>query len=169
MNNNNAIRQTTLSPTVPSFFNFFSMLSPFVLIFMLVFISIINSNIKGIIYLCGVLFLFGFVVMLQQTLRHVLPHIPDPTCKLFNFPIEFKEGKEKNTFEPANFYTAIVIVCNKLGYNIPTPDKVDGKDIYKFKDITCSWKNNACYINLNNPCENITLDFTIMEDGSLKI
>lgn len=86
-----------------------------------------------------------------------------------NFPIEFKEGKEKNTFEPANFYTAIVIVCNKLGYNIPTPDEVDGKDIYKFKDITCSWKNNACYINLNNPCENITLDFTIMEDGSLKI
>ena len=122
MNNNNKnplspiLNKTGLPPTVPTFFNFFSMLSPFVLIFMLVLISIINSNIKGIIYLCGVLFLFGFVVMLQQTLRHVLPHTPDKTCKLFDFPIEFYSVP---SFNSALFmFTITYIFIPMLTYNV---------------------------------------------------
>lgn len=78
----------TVQPNYPSFFSFFSMISPFVLIIMLVFISIINSNLKGIIYLSGVLFLFFIVMLFQQTVRAVgISHIADPTCQLFHFPV----------------------------------------------------------------------------------
>jgi hypothetical protein len=78
----------TLQPNYPSFFSFFSMISPFVLILVLVFISIINSNLKGIIYLAGVVFLFFIVMMFQQTVRYAgLTHTPDPTCQLFHFPV----------------------------------------------------------------------------------
>jgi hypothetical protein len=79
---------TTIPPNYPSFFSFFSMISPFVVIVMLVFISIINSNLKGIIYLAGVLFLFFIVMLFQQTVRYAgLTHTPDPTCQLFHFPV----------------------------------------------------------------------------------
>ncbi len=81
-------QQNTLQPNYPSFFSFFSMISPFVLIIVLVFISIINSNLKGIIYLAGVIFLFFLVMLFQQTVRFAgLSHSPDPTCQLFHFPV----------------------------------------------------------------------------------
>lgn len=80
--------QTTAPVNYPSFFSFFSMISPFVLIISLVLISIINSNLKGIIYLCGVLFLFFIVMMFQQTVRHMgLTHTPSAICQLFFFPV----------------------------------------------------------------------------------
>lgn len=77
------------TPNYPSFFSFLSMISPFILIIVLVFISIINSNIKGLIYLLGVILLFFIVMLFQQTVRHrnEFSHTPDPTCQLFYFPI----------------------------------------------------------------------------------
>ncbi len=85
----NQIQNTTAPVNYPSFFSFFSMISPFILIITLVLISIINSNLKGIVYLCGVLFLFFIVVMFQQTIRHTsLAHTPSAFCQLFNSPLQ---------------------------------------------------------------------------------
>jgi uncharacterized membrane protein len=77
------------TPNYPSFFSFLSMISPFILIIVLVFISIINSNIKGLIYLLGVILLFFIIMPFQQTVRHYgkFSHTPDPTCQLFYFPV----------------------------------------------------------------------------------
>ena len=78
---------THFTPNYPSFFSFLSMISPFVLILVLVFISIINSNLKGIIYLSGVVILFFIVILFQQTVRATgISHVADPTCQLFHFP-----------------------------------------------------------------------------------
>lgn len=74
------------SLTYPSFFSFFSMVSPFILITLLLFVSIINSNIKGIIYMCGVLIMFFVVVMFQNGLKGFVSNSAK-TCKLFEFPI----------------------------------------------------------------------------------
>lgn len=43
---------------MPSVFTYFSMISPFLVVLLFVFISIINSNLKGFIYLLGIFFLF---------------------------------------------------------------------------------------------------------------
>ena len=64
-------------------FGVISMVSPFLLAFLMVMISIINSNIKGFVYLCGLVILFGIVYLFQQTIRaQVAPS--NKFCNLFN-------------------------------------------------------------------------------------
>ncbi len=46
-----------------------ALISPFFLAFLMVMISIINSNIKGLIYLLGLIILFVLVFLFQNTLR----------------------------------------------------------------------------------------------------
>ena len=47
----------------------FALISPFLLAFLMVMISIINSNVKGLIYLLGLIILFIIVFLFQNTLR----------------------------------------------------------------------------------------------------
>ena len=46
-----------------------ALISPFFLAFLMVMISIINSNIKGLIYLLGLVILFVIVFLFQNTIR----------------------------------------------------------------------------------------------------
>ena len=46
-----------------------ALISPFLLAFLMVMISIINSNIKGLIYLLGLIILFVIVFLFQTTIR----------------------------------------------------------------------------------------------------
>jgi hypothetical protein len=72
--------------TVPSLFAYFSMISPFLLVLVFVFISIINSNLKGLIYLLGVIFLFAIVALFQNVLRVPLSDKASAFCQLFAVP-----------------------------------------------------------------------------------
>ena len=49
-----------------------ALISPFFLAFLMVMISIINSNIKGLIYLLGLIILFVLVFLFQNTLFHAI-------------------------------------------------------------------------------------------------
>jgi hypothetical protein len=71
---------------VPSVFTYFSMISPFLVVLLFVFISIINSNLKGLIYLLGIFILFFFILLFQNVLRINLPSDASPYCQVFNFP-----------------------------------------------------------------------------------
>jgi hypothetical protein len=74
----------------PNFFTFFSMISPFVVVLLLVLNSIINSNLKGFMYLFGVLILFFMVILAQGSVQYSgLKHNPSPTCQLFHSPLPF--------------------------------------------------------------------------------
>jgi len=64
-------------------FGTLSMVSPFLLAFLMVMISIINSNIKGFVYLCGLVLLFGIVYLFQQTMASH-PVTTNKFCSLFN-------------------------------------------------------------------------------------
>ena len=46
-----------------------ALISPFLLAFLMVMISIINSNVKGLIYLLGLIILFIIVFLFQNTIR----------------------------------------------------------------------------------------------------
>jgi len=72
--------------TVPNLFAYFSMISPFLLVLVFVFISIINSNLKGLIYLLGVIFLFAIVALFQNVLRVPLSDKASAFCQLFAVP-----------------------------------------------------------------------------------
>lgn len=72
--------------TLPSLFAYFSMISPFLLVLVLLFISIINSNLKGLIYFLGIILLFFIIAMLQNVLRVKLPEKASAYCQLFAIP-----------------------------------------------------------------------------------
>jgi hypothetical protein len=59
-----------------------TMISPFLLAFLMVMISIINSNIKGFIYLLGLIILFVIVLLFQNTLQ--VPMSTNKICNLFS-------------------------------------------------------------------------------------
>lgn len=60
-----------------------ALISPFLLAFLMVMISIINSNIKGFIYLLGLIILFVIVVLFQNTIR-VPINTTNNFCNLFS-------------------------------------------------------------------------------------
>ena len=75
------------NPDLPNLFNYFAMISPFLVILLFVFISIINSNLKGMIYLLGIFILLLVVYLFQSVLRVHLPEKSSPFCQIFAFPM----------------------------------------------------------------------------------
>jgi hypothetical protein len=60
-----------------------AMIAPFLLAFSMIMISVINSNIKGIIYLSGLVLLFIIVFLFQQTIQQKTIHL-NKFCNLFS-------------------------------------------------------------------------------------
>jgi hypothetical protein len=71
----------------PNVFTYFSMISPFLVVLLFVFISIINSNLKGFIYLLGIFMLFFIILLFQKVLRLESPVNSSPYCQVFAFPL----------------------------------------------------------------------------------
>jgi hypothetical protein len=76
---------TNATLNLPSVFTYFSMISPFLVVLLFVFISIINSNLKGFIYLLGIFMLFFLILLFQNVLRSRAPADASPYCQVFNF------------------------------------------------------------------------------------
>jgi hypothetical protein len=72
---------------VPSVFTYLSMISPFLIVLLFVFISIINSNLKGFIYLLGIFMLFFLVLIFQNVVKGRAPEDASPYCNVFYFPV----------------------------------------------------------------------------------
>ena len=70
-----------------SIFKFLSLVSPFILVMMMVLISLFNQNVKGFVYLAGIILALPFNVMLQnliQSPRETQEN--NEVCDLFDFP-----------------------------------------------------------------------------------
>jgi len=63
--------------------SFLALISPFLLAFTMIMISVINSNIKGIIYLIGLVILFLLVFLFQQTIGQ-RPTELNKFCNIFS-------------------------------------------------------------------------------------
>jgi hypothetical protein len=63
-------------------FDSLTLFSPYFVVFLILFNSIINNNLKGLIYLCGLILLL-FVVIVFQKMNKTSVHNPDPMCNLF--------------------------------------------------------------------------------------
>lgn len=100
----------------PSFFSFFSMISPFLVVLLFVLNSVINSNFKGFVYLLGVLLLLFIVLGLQQSLFKTLKSDANPTCKLFEFPLMFSTVPSLNS--SIFLYTIIYMVIPMLSNGV---------------------------------------------------
>ena len=69
---------------MPSMFEFMALISPFLVVLLFVLNSIINSNLKGLIYLLGIILLFFMVLMCQKVVNIAPSGSEKPYCKLFS-------------------------------------------------------------------------------------
>ena len=103
----------------PSMFTFLSLISPYLLVLVLLLNSIINSNIKGLIYLFGVIILF-FVVFLFQSSINVSSDADPGHCKLFSSAIPYYSIPSFNSalFLFTLVYVLIPMIANNV-LNLP--------------------------------------------------
>ena len=73
--------------TMTNIFQFGAFISPFLLGFFLVMSSIFNQDIKGFIYLAGVLISTIINILLMNIIRHKSPDDREPICDVINFNI----------------------------------------------------------------------------------
>lgn len=76
--------QNLAAINMQNFFTFISLFSPYLIVFLLLLNTIINSNVKGLIYICGIALLFIIVIGFQKLLMITNTHVPDPMCNTFN-------------------------------------------------------------------------------------
>jgi hypothetical protein len=107
---------TTATLNYPSLFTYFSMISPFLVILLFVFISIINSNLKGFIYLLGIFMLFFIILLFQNVLRSKLPEDASPYCHVFNFayPLHGVPSFNSSIFLFTIAYLFVPMVVNNI-------------------------------------------------------
>lgn len=70
---------------------FFSTISPILLAFFLVMISLFNTDIKGLVYLGGILIASVINLFIMNTLKVKSDKIPYPACNLMDFPLNLNE------------------------------------------------------------------------------
>jgi len=134
------INAQTATFNYPNVFTYFSMISPFLVILIFVFISIINSNFKGFIYLLGIFLLFFIILLFQKVLRIQLPSDSSPYCQVFSFPIPLQGVPSFNSsiFLFTIVYLFLPMIANNIMnfpllmlllvlYAIDTVTKVNGK------------------------------------------
>ena len=66
-------------------FRFISYITPVLLIFFMIMISVFNQDVKGLIYLGGILIAVFLTVITKNMIKHTSEN-PAYTCELFDFP-----------------------------------------------------------------------------------
>ncbi len=71
--------------SITNVFRFISYITPVLLIFFMIMISVFNQDVKGLIYLGGVLITIFITVAVKNMIKHPSDN-PAYTCELFDFP-----------------------------------------------------------------------------------
>ena len=103
--------EITLTPS--NVFNFFSFMTPFLLVFFLVMISIFNMDIKGIIYLGGILMVSIINIFFMNIVKNVADPNRNPLCGVLNVPFMISSGANERYDSPS---INSVILCFTMAY-----------------------------------------------------
>jgi len=85
------IIQMAMQLNFSNMLQFFSTISPILLAFFLVMISLFNSDIKGLVYLGGILIASLINLFILNTLKIKSKTIIPPSCNLIEFPFNLNE------------------------------------------------------------------------------
>jgi hypothetical protein len=104
-----------LDPTFNNIFKLITLISPFFLVFLLVTISIINSDIKGFVYLGGAVFLFFITTLFQKV---VPSNNLKGTCALWHISLFQTPSYISALYVYTMVYLLYPMMINKV-YNFP--------------------------------------------------
>ena len=75
-----------VEPTLNNVLKFTSVLSPLLIIFFLVTLSLFNQDIKGIVYLAGIFFALVINIFISGQIKNKTPRDASIICNVFNYP-----------------------------------------------------------------------------------
>ena len=102
-----------LAITPSNIFNFFSFMTPFLLVFFLVMISIFNMEIKGFIYLAGLLMASIINIGCMNIIKSPAVDNHNPLCGVLNFPFFGQSGSGERYNSPS---LNSVVLCFTIAY-----------------------------------------------------
>jgi len=104
-------------------FKFFSLMTPFLLAFFLILTSVLNSDIKALIYLLGTSLASVLNVLFMNLIKSKRAPDASPFCNIFSFPFTNTSNAEERYDTPsmtAMFISfTIAYICLPMGYNPP--------------------------------------------------
>jgi len=77
--------------TITNLFQFISALTPLLLIFFMVMISIFNQDIKGLVYLAGILIVSVINIFLLNIIKNKRDESSSSSCNIFNLPFNMTQ------------------------------------------------------------------------------
>ena len=87
------VDRSPITLTLTNLIKFFGFISPFLMIFFVLTLSLINGTIfKGLIYLVGVLILSVIIYILKHILRDLQSDMHSPFCNVFPSPFTVSNG-----------------------------------------------------------------------------
>jgi hypothetical protein len=111
-----------IAPTFENIIQLTSILSPFLLMFFMLMLTFLNQNIKGIIYICGVMFVSFINVILMNSIKSCIdPNSDKSMCNIIDIPIitRFNSPNMSSVFIAFTFiYLFLPMQFNNF-YNIP--------------------------------------------------
>ena len=106
---------SVVEPTIDNFFKLITLISPFFLVLLLVTISIINSDIKGFVYLAGVIGLFGITMLFGKAIKH---NELAGTCAFWNIGLFKTPSFVTSLYVFTIFYLLYPMMVNQV-FNFP--------------------------------------------------
>lgn len=77
--------------TITNLFQFVSALTPLLLIFFMVMISIFNQDLKGLVYLAGILIVSVINIFLLNIIKNKRDETSSTSCNIFNLPFNMTQ------------------------------------------------------------------------------
>lgn len=77
--------------TITNLFQFISALTPLLLIFFMVMISIFNQDLKGLVYLAGILIVSVINIFLLNIIKSKRDETSSSSCNIFNLPFNMTQ------------------------------------------------------------------------------
>ena len=77
--------------TITNLFQFISALTPLLLIFFMVMISIFNQDLKGLVYLAGILIVSVINIFLLNIIKNKRDETSSSSCNIFNLPFNMTQ------------------------------------------------------------------------------
>lgn len=111
-----------ISLTIENIFQLFSVLSPFLLMFFMLMLTFLNQNIKGIIYICGIMVVCFINILLMNTIRSCSnPSRTASMCNLIEIPYitNYNSPNMSSVFIAFTFIYLLLPMNFNNYYNIP--------------------------------------------------
>lgn len=144
-----------MSFTLTNLLTFLTILSPFMLTFFMIMLSIVNNTIiKGLLFLVGLVIVSSLTYLLKNILREEQSHLASPLCNVLPIPFTSRgknEGREIILSSPILSSVLLGYISSYLIY----PMYINNNVNYSLLVLLVALFGTGCVVEYSNKCGTI--------------